>query len=215
MTVRFKNFSKKDFFKKVNLHIHSSFSDGKMNFEELINEAKALNLECFSITDHNTVEGYKNISDIPNSMVKGVEFDCYMDLNFPHILGYGIDVESEDLLKITTKFKKGKLQLIKRILSSRNPKKVIEAIHKAGGIAVLAHPCCYWCLNLEKFVSKLKKIGLDGIEAYYPYDRATRVFTFHREEKVLEIAEKYNLIKTGGKDTHGILTGEDYNGNLQ
>ena len=51
-------------------------------------------------------------------------------------------------------------------------------------------------------------MGLDGIEVYYPYDRLTRVVKFHSRKTVLKLADKYNLIKTGGQDQHGNLTGE-------
>ncbi len=202
MKNKFKNFNKEDFFTKVNLHIHSTFSDGRENFKELIKQAEALNLKCYSITDHNTLQGYKTIQNKPENLVVGVEFDCYMDFNLPHILGYGVDIYNPELNKLTSPFKKGKLEVPKRIISSRNPKKVIEAIHNAGGIAVLAHPCCYWCLSLDRFVKKLISYGLDGIEVYYPYDRITRVVKFHSRQTVVKIADKYNLIKTGGQDQH-------------
>ena len=100
------------------------------------------------------------------------------------------------------KTKRGTDTDLVRIFARRNVKKLIDAIHQAGGIAVLAHPACCWALNLDKFVSRLIDIGLDGIEVYYPYRRHRKIFKFHTEEKVMEIADKYNLIKTGGTDCH-------------
>ena len=44
-------------FKKINLHIHTTFSDGKADFEDVLNNAKANGYEMIAITDHNTVEG--------------------------------------------------------------------------------------------------------------------------------------------------------------
>ena len=41
---------------------------------------------------------------------------------------------------------------ITRLIEGRNTKKVIQTIKNAGGIAILAHPACYWCINLDKFV---------------------------------------------------------------
>ena len=210
----FKTFKREDFFDKVNLHIHSNYSDGECTFEELIKQAETLGLQHYSITDHNTIDGYKNLSYVPNGLITGVEFDCFYDLNLPHILGYGIDINNEAILKLAKKFQKGIFEIPKRILTSRNPKDVIDAIHKAGGIAVLAHPCCYWCLNLDRFIEKLVQYGLDGVEVYYPYDRATRVLKFHSGKTVLKIAEKYNLLKTGGQDQHKNLTGGVVDGNL-
>lgn len=197
-----KTFKSENFFSKVNLHIHSTFSDGRVEFKELLKQAEEIGLECFSITDHNTIEGYKSLEVFPKGLITGVEFDCYMDLNLPHILGYGIDINNEELNKLTAPFKKGKFEVPSRILNSRNPKKVIEIIHNAGGIAVLAHPCCYWCFNLDRFVKKLVDWGLDGIEVYYPYDRITRIVKFHSRKTVLKLADKYNLLKTGGEDQH-------------
>lgn len=205
----FKTFNKEDFFSKVNLHIHSTISDGRVEFGELIKQAQTLGLKYFSITDHNSVEGYKTLSVIPDNMITGVEFDCFFDLNLPHILGYGVDINNEELNKLTAPFKKGKTEIPLRILNSRHPKKVIEVIHKAGGIAVLAHPCCYWCLNLDRFVKKLVNFGLDGIEVYYPYDRITRIVKFHSRKTVSKLAKKYNLIETGGEDQHySLIKGE-------
>jgi len=198
----FKQFTKEDFFKNVNLHIHSTHSDGRVEFKKLIEEADSLNLKCYSITDHNSIEGYKNLNNKPQNLITGVEFDCYFDLNLPHILGYGVDINNEELNALCTEFKKGFLELPIRILNSRNPKKVIQAIHNAGGIAVLAHPCCYWCISLDRFIQKLVNMGLDGVEVYYPYDRLTRVVKFHSRKTVRKLAEKYNLIKTGGEDQH-------------
>ena len=100
------------------------------------------------------------------------------------------------------KSKRGTDMDIIRIFSRRNVKKLIEAIHQAGGIAVLAHPACCWALDLEKFVQKLIVLGLDGLEVYYPYNRHRGIFKFHTSETVMAIADKYNMIKTGGTDCH-------------
>ena len=80
---------------------------------------------------------------------------------------------------------------------------MIESIHLSGGVAVLAHPACYWALSLDRLVSDLMKIGLDGIEVFYPYPRFRSVVKFHSAKTVRKIAEKYpELIKTGGTDYH-------------
>ena len=83
-----------------------------------------------------------------------------------------------------------------------NIKKLINAIHEAGGIAVLAHPACCWAFNLDKFVGKLVSYGLDGIEVYYPYRRHRAVIRFATLRQIKDIAAKYDLIVTGGTDCH-------------
>ena len=57
--------------------------------------------------------------------------------------------------------------------------------------------------NLDKFVKKLVSYGLDGIEVYYPYPRWRKYIRFSNPDSIEKIADKYNLIKTGGTDLHG------------
>lgn len=77
---------------------------------------------------------------------------------------------------------------------------VLDLIHSARGVAVMAHPVYYNSLELlEELASKGK---LDGVEVYH--------YTADDEQmkKILEIAEKYNLIVTGGSDFHGLYNAQ-------
>ena len=76
---------------------------------------------------------------------------------------------------------------------------IINTIHQAGGIAVLAHPLL---LKLDKndfeaLLKKLKNAGLDGIECYY--SRHSQNDT----EYYLKQAEYLNLRISAGSDFHG------------
>ena len=186
---------------KVNLHIHTTCSDGLGSYEQILASAKKQNYKLIAITDHNTVEAHKNIQD--NILLTGVEFDCWCGYIFIHLLAYGIDVNHPDIYPFLAKNKKDTEAVIPRLFARRNVKKLIQAIHNSGGIAVLAHPACCWAINLEKLVEKLMVLGLDGIEVYYPYPNFRKVAKFHFAESVYKIAEKYpQLIKTGGTDFH-------------
>ncbi len=79
------------------------------------------------------------------------------------------------------------------------PDKVIQLIHSAGGLAVLAHPI-YISKDeriLEKVLAELCESGLDGLESYY--SQYTPEFT----EVCLRLCEKFDLLPTGGSDFHG------------
>lgn len=200
---RLKKINKSDFYLKANLHTHSNCSDGTESFNALIEQAKMLNLEHFSICDHNTMAGYVDEEYKKHSFfITGVEFDCFFDLTLLHIIGYGVDPKNEQLQALCTKSKAQTEKDIIRLFHSRHPKAVIEAIHSAGGVAILAHPCCCWVFSLEKFIKRLVNFGLDGVEVYYPYDRHRGIIKFHKRKKALEITEKLGLIKTGGTDCH-------------
>lgn len=202
----FLSFNREDFYSKVNLHIHSNFSDGKEDFDKLVEQAKKLNMKYIAITDHNCVLGHKQTKYKNDEiLIKGVEFDCFYKMSLLHILGYGIDVENEKINELCAKNEKEQKDDIVRLFKSRHPKKVIDAIHSAGGLAVLAHPCCCNVINLDNFVSKLKNLGLDGIETYYPYDRFRGIVKFSSRKEPYILAQKYDLIQTGGSDEHGSL----------
>jgi 3',5'-nucleoside bisphosphate phosphatase len=70
----------------------------------------------------------------------------------------------------------------------------VELIHQAGGLAVMAHPG----LNrTDEIIPDLVAAGLDGIECFHTKHSTAMA------ERYLEIAEKYNLLVTGGSDCHG------------
>lgn len=195
-----KSFDPIEYFDYVNLHIHSKFSDGKAEFEDIIQQAKELGYKKIAICDHNTVEGHKLYQD--EVLIPAVEFDCWCGYVFLHLLAYGIDVNNPVLDEFMAKSKSETEADIVRIFAKRDIKRLINAIHEAGGIAVLAHPACCWALNLDKFVGKLVSYGLDGIEVHYPYRRHRAIIRFASLRQIKDIAKKYNLIITGGTDCH-------------
>lgn len=73
---------------------------------------------------------------------------------------------------------------------------VLDLIHSARGCAVMAHPVLYDSMDLLKELAEAGKI--DGAEVYhYTADEAA-------QKDILDIAEKYGLIVTGGSDFHGL-----------
>jgi predicted metal-dependent phosphoesterase TrpH len=74
------------------------------------------------------------------------------------------------------------------------PVEIIEAIHEAGGIAVLAHPGFYDNFEL---LEELIPQGLDGVEVWHPEN------TPEQQELLINIAKKHDLLMTGGSDFHG------------
>lgn len=195
-----KSFKNEDYLNNnVNLHIHSACSDGKTEFRTVV-DMFSKKYKYISVTDHNTVQGYIDNSDV--NIITGVEFDVWYKGIFLHLLAYGIDIHNDEMKRFYAKNKQGTKTDIIRFFSTRNIKKLINAIHNAGGIAVLAHPACCWAINLNHFVGELVKIGLDGVEVFYPYPRWRKYIKFSNPEDIDKIADKYNLIKTGGTDFH-------------
>lgn len=196
--------TEEDFYKRADFHIHSYESDGSLSPVEIVKQAKERGLEYISIADHNTIEAYLNTNILAEKIViPAVEFDCYYKKNIIHILGYGINIDSEALKPLYAKGKLGRRKNIVRLFKLRRPEEVIEKIKEAGGIPVWAHPACCWTFSLEEMLQDLIVRGLEGIEVYYPYNKLRGILKFHSKEYINELADKYNLIKTGGTDSHG------------
>ena len=198
------SFKEEDFFTNVDLHIHSDISDGLMAPCDIVKAAEDYKMKYISISDHNTLDAYQqDCTKNKDFIIPAAEFDCLYKGVLIHIIGYGININNEKLKSILAKSENGKKHKIYRVLHLRNTKKVIETIKEAGGVPVLAHPACYWCINLDTFIKELKALGIEGLEVFYPYKRIRGIIKFHSRKTVYKLAQKYELIKTGGSDSHG------------
>jgi predicted metal-dependent phosphoesterase TrpH len=82
----------------------------------------------------------------------------------------------------------------------------IELIHQAGGLAVMAHPG----LNkTDESIPDLVAAGLDGIECFHTKHPAAT------SQHYLGLANKYNLLVTGGSDCHGLSKGKPLIGTVR
>lgn len=83
----------------IDLHTHTTYSDGTATVEEILSDAEKIGLACFSITDHNTVAAYRDeamqrISSLySGKLVRGVEITCMFHQEVVEVLGYRYDLE--------------------------------------------------------------------------------------------------------------------------
>ena len=83
----------------VDLHIHSIYSDGTYDVNEILEHARKNGVKILSIADHNVIEAYQHLNDIDDLIIiKGVEIDAHgYDLNV-HILGYQCDYKNKEFV---------------------------------------------------------------------------------------------------------------------
>lgn len=83
----------------IDLHLHTTYSDGTDSVIELLKKAEKLKLEYISITDHDTCEGYEEIEKIDvkkyytGTIIKGIEIKCSYRKRLIEILGYNVDTK--------------------------------------------------------------------------------------------------------------------------
>ena len=88
---------------KINLHSHTTYSDGSLEPEDIIQQALDNDLEHFSVTDHHSIQSVNIISTWLNknesyrsslNFWPGIEISSLLNGCLVHILGIGIDVQS-------------------------------------------------------------------------------------------------------------------------
>lgn len=113
----------------VDLHIHTTSSDGRYTPEEVITNARARGLKAISIADHDTVDAYSGgkIFEFAKKegieLVPGIEFSCFIGSRSVHILGYFIDTTSEELKKAID------IQKNERVIRME---KMVKKLHEMG-----------------------------------------------------------------------------------
>lgn len=81
------------------------------------------------------------------------------------------------------------------------PKQCIDIIHKAGGIAVLAHPTLYGLgfEEIKTLIADLKNQGLDGVEIMHS------TYSYEQQAFLTNFVKKQDMLMTGGSDFHGTI----------
>ena len=95
----------------IDLHAHSTVSDGTFSPKELVSEAKRIGLTAVAITDHDSIDGHKEAEEqadaIGMTLIKGIEFSTsFGEGRLIHILGIGIDAECEGFMRPYLNYRK-------------------------------------------------------------------------------------------------------------
>jgi predicted metal-dependent phosphoesterase TrpH len=84
----------------ADLHLHSVYSDGTDTQDELISLAIENGIKVISITEHDSISAYSNISNIraPDiTIIPAIEISTVLEHSYLHMLGYYIDTNSAEL----------------------------------------------------------------------------------------------------------------------
>lgn len=112
----------------IDLHTHSTFSDGTMTPTELVREAERLGLSAIALTDHNTVEGLPEFMAAGQGSsvrtVPGVEFSTEYEGTELHILA--LFVRPEHYAPITEEMEQFRLR------KEKSNEELVSALNRAG-----------------------------------------------------------------------------------
>ena len=246
---------------RIDLHIHTTVSDGKFSPEEIVRKSAELGLSTIAICDHDSVDGITPALEAARGfpqlkIIPGVEISTFAPGNEVHVLGYFLDFNDPKLKTVLANSRNSRLERAKEMIAKLSeldvhidwqqvqqiagsgsvgrphiaqamldkgyitsfkeaftkyiglggpayverhkitPEEAVALITEANGLPVLAHPLT---INQpEAMIAELKAAGLVGIEVYY------NNYTKDERNTLARLADKYNLIATGGSDYHGL-----------
>jgi 3',5'-nucleoside bisphosphate phosphatase len=247
----------------IDLHMHTTFSDGRWPAERLIDYLVSEGFDMVAITDHDRVDTMSVIQEIAIQqhlpVLVGVEMTTQWDGVMGDVLCYGFDPDNAELREVADDVVKsqfentlavyeelrhkgyefprqaevlreggGELRLPRDIIMllrahgyakdwhaglnilnesgfvsvKADMAPTVEAVHRGGGVALLAHPgrrergFTFYDTGLLDRVRA--EVPLDGIEVIHPSHSAEVT------EVLLAYARKHDLLTSTGSDSHGI-----------
>jgi 3',5'-nucleoside bisphosphate phosphatase len=97
---------------RIDLHLHTTFSDGTLTPEATVREALRLGLGMIAICDHDTTEGVppaqREAAGKPLRVVAGIELNTDYQGAEVHILGYGLEVGAQSLQQALERMRSGR-----------------------------------------------------------------------------------------------------------
>ncbi len=260
------------FMSEIDLHTHSTASDGTMSPSELVDAATAIGLRAMALTDHDTVAGLDEARRQADrnglEFIPGCELTVKLDRRTVDILGYwipektgrlgpalaylnderrkrneyvvqrlrgmGIDITYDAVLalaggtvgrphiaqaliaggaasSVQDAFNRylgtrGSAYVAKKVFT---PEEALELLTAEQATPVLAHPGIYGLelSALHRLCDRLKEHGLAGLEVYYTEHSGNQVYDYSR------LAQKLDLVCTGGSDFHGTVKPDIHLGN--
>jgi predicted metal-dependent phosphoesterase TrpH len=151
-------------------------SDGRDTVEALLDAARAADLDGIAITDHDEFAPSERAADLAAEYglvgIPGIEVSTAAG----HLLGLGID---------------------RKIERGRSFRATVDAIHDAGGIAVVPHPFQELRKGVLGAIPREELKAADAIEVYN-----SRLFTGRANRQADRLAETYGMPKTAGSDAH-------------
>jgi len=113
--------------KRIDLHMHTTHSDGSYTPRELVRYAKKKRLDCISVTDHDTISSFNECADEAGKqgieLIPGIEISAQFEPGTLHILGFFLDPRHAGLKK--------SLEEIQKARAERNPQ-IVERLSRLG-----------------------------------------------------------------------------------
>lgn len=181
----------------IDLHIHSSASDGTFSPEEVYGKILESGVTFFSLTDHDTVAGipeiYKVLDENKTTFIPGIEITVSRSKGESHLLGYNIDYNSvylESMINFVQAGREKRNKGIADLLNSKGMAVDYQELVEKSGTATLGRPHFAAYLKNKGYVRSIQ----EAFDKYLAVGRPC-----YLENSGVEFNEAVNtVIKAGG-----------------
>ena len=179
---------------KIDLHIHTVYSDGTYTPGEVVKKAKEIGLVAISITDHDSVEGVEEAlqagREFGVEVVPGVEMSSDVDHDEIHILGYYLDFKKKEFLSKLDYFQKIRIERNERLfrrLEELGMPVSSEEVLKLAPKGVVSRLHIARCMVEKKYVSSIDEAFEEWLNPGKPaYVERERISPFEVINLILE-----------------------------
>lgn len=159
----------------IDLHIHTSASDGRFSPEEIVTKSARLGLTTIAICDHDTVDGITPALESARALpqlriIPGVEISTFSPGNEVHVLGYFIEFNDPKLKTALANSRNSRRERAKAIIAKLNDLNVHinwHQVQKIAGSGTVGRPHIAQAMLEKGYVTSFKEaftryIGLGG-----------------------------------------------------
>lgn len=128
----------------IDLHLHTTASDGAFAPAALVSMAHAAGLDCIAITDHDSTDGVAAAQETGRALgvrvIAGIEFNTMWHGQSVHVLGYFVDSSHPELQAVIARQRDGRLyraqQMVEKLAALDMPLSWADILERAAGGAV-------------------------------------------------------------------------------
>lgn len=181
---------------RVDLHIHSRFSDGSFAVEDIIERAFRAQVKAISITDHDCVDAIPLAQKLGQSLnievITGVELSTNLDDKDIHILGYDFDPTESEFVRRLAEFKAARYERAQKIVERLNSQGIdlrFDTVKAIAGEGSIGRPHIADALVKEELVGTYR----EAFEKHIGYESPAYV-----EKMKFSPQEAFTLIRQAG-----------------
>lgn len=148
---------------KLDLHIHSTYSDGTETPETIFKISKEKELEIISITDHDNIESQHEAIQFSKgyniNYLTGVEIGCEFN-SLLDVLGYGISIDNNSLknqLNEIQSYRKNRNIIMLKKLNEIGINISIEDLQKEAGSEIIGRPHFASVMYKKKYTNSIRE----------------------------------------------------------